>query len=301
MPWRRCLIHKKGKAARKKVFAILETSGSFLAALSQSPWKEEDLFRIFQCQQHKNVFGSMITRYKGPLHLPILAALILCLANPLTAAAPEDDSNLTSRAPSDRDDVIQSMLQRGRETTGRFSGYQALRTFEAENPRFQLRAKMVVTTKVGPDRRAASQTVSFEGSELIRKYVFTRILEAEEEASQRPKDVDITPENYRFHFEKMEVWEGRENYVFAITPFRKSKYAIHGRIWLDRNDLEIARIVGSPAKRPSFWTTNVKIEKNYCKQGSRWLPAKLSSESQIFLAGKSKLEIGYNYPKTTLN
>jgi hypothetical protein len=255
---------------------------------------------MFQCHQHtKNLLCS--TLRKRPL--AILAALLLglFLATPQAVAAPEDDSGLTCQAHSDRDNVIQSMLEHGRETAGKFSGYQATRTFEAENLRFQLRAKMVVRTKVGRDRRAASQPVSFEGSELIRKHVFARILEAEEEAGQQPKEVNITPENYRFHFEKMEVWEGRENYVFAITPFRKSKYLIHGRIWLDRNDLEIARIIGSPAKRPSFWTTSVKIEKNYSKQGSRWLPAKLFSESQIFLAGKSKLEIEYDYPNTALN
>ena len=265
---------------------------------------KENLVRVFECRQHtKSLFCFTLARPRRSLYLPMLTALFLrlFLATPQAVAAPEDDARLTSQGRLEQDDVIQSMLQRGRETVGGFSGYQAVRTFEAENLRFQFRAKMVVRTKVGRDRRAASQAVSFEGSELIRKHVFARILEAEEEAGQQPKEVNITPENYRFHFEKMEVWEGRENYVFAITPFRKSKYLIHGRIWLDRNDLEIARIVGSPAKRPSFWTSSVKIEKNYCKQGSRWLPAKLFSESQIFLAGKSKLEIEYNYPKTALN
>lgn len=292
------------KAGQKKLFAILDTSGSLLRAVSRSRVEELSLFRLFECQQRtKNLLCSTMTRLKAPVYLLILGFFFLgmFLASPQAVAAPEDDLGVTSQLQSDRDDVIQSMLQRGRETDDRFSGYQALRTFEAENLRFQLRAKMVVKTKVGRDRRAASQPISFEGSELIRKHVFTKILEAEEEAGQQPKEVSITPENYRFHFEKMEVWEGRESYVFAITPFRKSKYLIHGRIWLDRNDLEIARIVGSPAKRPSFWTSSVKIEKAYCKRGSRWLPARLSSESQIFLAGKSKLEIDYDYPKTTLN
>src|SRR5205807_2238043 len=98
--------------------------------------QEEKRFRMFQCRQHtRKWFCRTITRRQSPL--PILATLFLglFLDSPPAVAAPEDNSRLTSRS---EDDVIESMLQRGRETAGRFSGYQAVRTFEAENLRFQL-------------------------------------------------------------------------------------------------------------------------------------------------------------------
>jgi hypothetical protein len=235
------------------------------------------------------------------LRLSVLAWLTLELfgPGPSALARSKHDALLSLRKRPNQEDLIQSMLEREHEAASKFLGYQALRTFEAENSRFNLRARLVVKTKVESDGRAESKTVSFEGSELIRKHVFDKILEAEQEAGQQRKEVDIVPDNYYFSFEGLKNWGGRENYVFAITPIRKSKYAIDGRIWLDCNDLEITRIVGSPAKRPSFWTTTVKIEKDYCKQGDAWVPARLISESEILLAGKSKLDIEYDYsPKT---
>jgi hypothetical protein len=213
-----------------------------------------------------------------------------------SALAPSSDC-LQSRALDKVDGaaIIRAMLDRQRAGAARLP-HRVVRTFEAENLRFRKRARMVVETWMGAAGAVHSQVMSIEGSQTIQKRVFRKILEAEAEAVPRFEESSIRPENYRFQFEKLDCWAGRENYVFRISPIRKHKFSVEGSVWIDRTDLQIARIAGTPAKRPSFWTLRVNIDKQYRKQRALWLPEKLLSESSIFLAGKSALQITYAYP-----
>ena len=201
--------------------------------------------------------------------------LTIALMGLLCAAAPGQGWAGISTAPgiaADEAAVIAAMAERSRVAARDFQEYRVTRIFQAENPRFKKRASMVVETRVDAKRHTESRLISFEGSELIRRRVFEKILEAEAEAEGRRDDVDLTPENYKFKFLKVEDWKGRPSYVFAITPLRKNKYAVQGSIWLDCEDLRIARVVGSPLIRPSFWTTSARIEKEYHKQGTGGFP-----------------------------
>lgn len=224
----------------------------------------------------------------------LFSGLALLLLHGLSGSVRAQVENRSSSV--DGAAVIESMLEQRLQAARAFRAYKVIRTFRAENFRFNKLAKMVVETDVTEGLRSESKVISAEGSGLIQKRVFDRILEAEGEANHDRKDVDITPANYRFHFEELTDWNGRANFVFAITPIRKSKYAIDGRIWLDRDDLQIARIVGSPSKNPSFWTTRILIDKEYYRRDGQWVPTKLVSESWLRLVGRSKLEIAYVYP-----
>lgn len=195
--------------------------------------------------------------------------------------------------------IIEMMMQkRARHCSPK--SYSVTRIFQAESPRFKKKAVMTVQTTIGADGKTESILISDEGSDFIRKQVFQKILEAEHEADRGRKEIDITPDNYRFAFEGNDIWKGRESYVFRITPLHKGKYSINGKIWLDREDLQIARIMGSPAKRPSFWTSAVEVEKEFVKRGQQWFPSKLKSTSSVFVAGKSNLVIEYFYPEDSL-
>jgi hypothetical protein len=49
----------------------------------------------------------------------------------------------------------------------------------------------------------------------------------------------------------------------------------------------------SPAKSPSFWTKETKIEQVYAKVGNFWLPATNRSSSDIRLGGHASFTIEY--------
>lgn len=58
----------------------------------------------------------------------------------------------------------------------------------------------------------------------------------------------------------------------------------------------MARIEARPAKNPSFWTKETKIEQTYAKVGEFWLPVSNRTSSIIRLGGHALLTIDYqNY------
>ena len=61
----------------------------------------------------------------------------------------------------------------------------------------------------------------------------------------------------------------------------------------------MVRIEATPAKNPSFWTKETRIEQVYAKIGDFWLPLSNRSSSEIRLGGHASFTIDYqNYEIT---
>jgi hypothetical protein len=108
----------------------------------------------------------------------------------------------------------------------------------------------------------------------------------------------LVPANYLFTMVGYEVpAEGsasrRPMYQLEVEPKAPSKFLYRGRIWVDAEDFAVARIEAEPAKNPSFWIKNTRIEHQYVKVRDFWLPANNHSVTIVRLGGKADLEIEY--------
>jgi hypothetical protein len=57
------------------------------------------------------------------------------------------------------------------------------------------------------------------------------------------------------------------------------------------------RIVGEPAKNPSWWINRASLHSEYVRRGDVWLPAKNVSTSHVRIGGEATLTIDYGtYP-----
>lgn len=179
--------------------------------------------------------------------------------------------------------------------------YQAERKFYAENKRFDLKSTLDVKTVFRRPDVLRSEVVHSEGSKLIRERVFDKILEAEQETQSKAvrEQIKIIPENYHLDLQAREDCSGRACYRLKISPKRKDKYSIEGQIWLDAEDWAIVRLQGSPSKRPSFWTQHTEIERQYKRIDGLWLCESMKSISDIFIGGRSTLQIDYSYLAVT--
>ena len=175
--------------------------------------------------------------------------------------------------------------------------YRAQRKFHAANLRFNEDATLEVMTTFRRPYTLESYVLRAEGSKLIRERVFNKILEAETEIESGAgrQQVDIVPENYTFSYIGIEDCAGRKCYTLGITPKRKEKYLIEGQIWVDAEDWGIVRVHGYPAKRPSFWTRKIEIDRRYKRVAGMWLSDSTESISDILVAGPSTLHIQYSY------
>jgi len=221
----------------------------------------------------------------------LLASFLLF--SPIAMAADGSAGQLPSA-----DDVVTKMMALDNERQATFHGYTAYRRYVLDNQRFHKRAEMVVQITCLQDGSKQFDTISETGWGGARKHVFSKLLEAETEASQPGyrKRSRITPENYRFEMAGAETLHGRPVYVMTIVPKKPNKYLMRGRIWVDTEEYAIVRIEGQPAKNPSFWIKSVQFVHDYEKSGFFWLPVSDRSETEARIFGGTEVTIEYfNY------
>jgi hypothetical protein len=103
----------------------------------------------------------------------------------------------------------------------------------------------------------------------------------------------LNEENYVFTLLDYEITSAGSLYVLSVEPRRKDKFLYAGRIWVDGEDFAVVRIEAEPAKNPSFWIKNTRIEHRYVKVNSFWLPAQNRSLTSVRFGGRADLTIKY--------
>jgi hypothetical protein len=121
------------------------------------------------------------------------------------------------------------------------------------------------------------------------------MLQTEKDAvtEENQKRVALNPDNYRFTLAGYETTQASPCYVLSVEPRTDNKLLYRGRIWVDAQDFAVARIEAAPAKNPSFWTKETKVEQVYAKVGDFWLPLSNRSSSEIRLGGHASFTIEY--------
>jgi hypothetical protein len=222
--------------------------------------------------------------------VPLLLMLLLIMAS--TASAFSESSDDLPRVET----VLDKMKTHEEWQDRHLLEYQVRRTFYAANARFNLDSTLEVNTVFKKPNSFDSEIVRTEGSKMIREKVFDKILEAEKDAkTKEAKATAITPENYFFSMIGAETCDGRSCYRMRIVPKRKDRFSVDGQIWVDAEDGAIARIQGSPAKRPSFWTLHTEIDRRYKKIDGAWLCEEMESKSDILIGGHSTLKVDHSY------
>ncbi len=199
-------------------------------------------------------------------------------------------------------EILERMMQADRQRVATLAGYSGVRRYHFENKGHNKRAEMTVRMVCGSDGIKTFEVVSETGSGFVRAHIIRKMIDAEEESSQKGerKETKIIPENYDFRLVGTDVLDGRESYVLEINPKNASKFAIRGRIWVDAEDFAIARITGQPAKNPSFWIRSVQVEQRYARTGAFWLPALNHSVAQARIFGSTEVVIEYSDYRTTV-
>ena len=160
----------------------------------------------------------------------------------------------------------------------------------------------VFATYTAPDQHNFS-VVSQSGSKLLLNRVLLKLLDSEKEAFQNHKQVELSPENYKFELLGTEkIPQGDTCYVLTVKPIKPNKFLYAGKIWVDAHDFAVVRMEGEPAKAPSFWVRDTQIDSNWEKVGGFWFIAHNHSISHIRMGGVATLTIDYgDYQVTAVN
>jgi hypothetical protein len=192
--------------------------------------------------------------------------------------------------------VVAEMTKRNLVRAEALRGYSSFRTYQCHYHGFGDR-HAVLTVKMSytsPDKKEFT-IVSESGSEVLRKHVLKKLIEAEQEATseENRRSTAMQPDNYEFHLVGREQDPRGDFYLLDVAPRKSNKFLFRGRIWVDAKDFAIARMVGEPAKIPSWWTKKVSIEIDYRKVGDFWLLASNHTLTQVRFHGRAVTTIDY--------
>jgi hypothetical protein len=157
----------------------------------------------------------------------------------------------------------------------------------------------VLATYIAPDQHNFD-VISQSGSKLLLNRVLLKLLDSEKEAFQNHKQIELSPENYKFTLVgTARIPAGDTCYVLAVKPRKQNKFLYAGKIWVDAHDFAVVRMEGEPAKAPSFWVRDTQIDSNWEKVDGFWFIAHNHSVSHIRMGGVATLTIDYGDYRVT--
>ena len=235
-------------------------------------------------------------------HIVLLSAQLLICGGAWQPAMAQPSDTFAVGPPTalTTEQVVNNLVQRNLERAQALAGYQGTRIYRLEYRGFpgSRNAEMIVDVKYRSPGMKEFDIRSEKGSHLVIDRVFQKLLQSEKEAltEENQARVALNNDNYRFALAGYESMPTGPCYILVVEPLTKSKLLYRGRIWVDAEDFAVVRIEAAPAKNPSFWTKETKIEQVYGKVGEFWLPLSNRSSSIIRLGGHAYFTIDYqNY------
>jgi outer membrane lipoprotein-sorting protein len=125
---------------------------------------------------------------------------------------------------------------------------------------------------------------SGRGEKVVRK-----VLAHEQEMAGDWEESALTERNYSFGLVGEEQLNGRNCYVLTIEPRRESKDLIRGRVWVDSETYNPLRMVGQPAKNPSWWVKHVELSLGFSNVEGMWLQTSATANADVRIFGKHVL------------
>ncbi|HWY04274.1 MAG TPA: hypothetical protein VNX60_11430 [Candidatus Acidoferrum sp.] len=224
-------------------------------------------------------------------------ALVIGFGARQLTAAPPDSPPATSLPTLSAEEIVTRMVEKNLQRARALAAYQGTRVYRLEYRGFlgSKSAEIVVDVRYRSPGTKEFNIRSEKGSKLIIDRIFKRILQTEKEAlsEQNQSRVALNQDNYRFTLAGDETMGAGPSYILSVEPRTDDKLLYRGRIWVDARDFAVVRIEAAPAKNPSFWTKDTKIEQVYAKVGDFWLPLSNRSGSDVRLGGHASFTIDY--------
>ena len=228
-----------------------------------------------------------------------LSVVVLICFYPCRSATAQSPSSpsIGSHTALNVEEVVNRLIQGNIERAQALTAYRGTRVYRLEYHGFagSRTAEMVVNVSYRSPQTKEFSIQSESGSRLLIERIFHKLLQTEKEALNldNQANVALNRDNYRFALLGNTSTPTGPCYILSVEPLTKNKLLYRGRIWVDAKDFAVVRIEATPAKNPSFWTKESRIEQAYAKVGDFWLPVLNRSSSTIRLGGHADLTIIY--------
>ncbi|HEX4575947.1 MAG TPA: hypothetical protein VH117_01245 [Edaphobacter sp.] len=200
------------------------------------------------------------------------------------------------------EEIVARMLVKNTERQATLEHYASERTYRVEyrGAGGEHAGEIVVHAEYSAPDQKRFVVVSESGSKLICERVLRRLVESEQEASQKANRMQmmLSTDNYNVALAGEEQVNGTKAWVLKVSPKVDSKFTYRGTVWVNADDYGVMRVLGEPAKNPSWWINRASFDSRYVRRGKFWLPGRNVSTSHVRIGGEATLTIDYGSYQT---
>ncbi len=163
---------------------------------------------------------------------------------------------------------------------------------DAQIPKLKKEGKLHALRSISKVGKITYRMLGFSGDNTVKKEVIARYLQAETQAQDGP-NISITPLNYKFKFKGVRALDGRDVYVFHISPRKKRVGLFKGQLWLDADTCMPVHEEGRFVKNPSIFFKKVEFARDYQIQNGLAIPTHMNSRVETRIVGPVELSVDY--------
>jgi hypothetical protein len=194
-------------------------------------------------------------------------------------------------------EIVSRMLAKNDERQAALEHYRTDRTYQLDydGTGGKHHAEMIVRTEYQAPGRKYFTVLSESGSKLLCREVLERLVDKEEETSEKTdwQRAMFSTDTYTAQLVGREQLEGLNTWVLKVEPKIYSKMAYRGKVWVSMDDFAMVRVMGEPAKSPSWMLDSAAFDSWYMRRGDVWVPAKNISTTHVRIGGEAKVTIDY--------
>lgn len=216
-----------------------------------------------------------------------LTLLIGLSLAPHSFAAEEDESGQGSQ------EILDRYVQASQTQQQRLRGVSMDVEISAELPKLKKKGRMFGLRTITRLGRITYDAIKFEGDNTIKKEVIARFLTAETQAANNAPP-PITPQYYKFKYKGLVERDGRQVYLFQLSPRKKQTGTFKGEMWLDKDTALPIREAGRLSKNPSVFIKRFDFVRVYDIQGGVAYPKQTTGVVATRLWGKAEMFIDFH-------
>jgi len=201
------------------------------------------------------------------------------------------------------EEIVVRVMQHDAARRATLAEYASERTYRMEykGPIGERQALMRVRMEFSAPDRKRFTVVSESGSTIFCHQILRKLMEGEQEGALEANRLRsmLSPENYNLRLAGEERLDGRDAWILEVSPKDENRFNYKGRVWVSKADFAVMRIVGSPAKNPSWLMGASKFDYRYRQSGDFWLPERNDTVSHLRIGGEITLTVDYGEYRIT--
>ncbi len=194
-------------------------------------------------------------------------------------------------------EIAVRMNARDRERQAALEHYQSQRTYRVQyhGPMGDHSAEVLAKMEFSAPDQKHFTILSESGSTVFCHKVLHKLMEGEQEGALQANHMrgTLTPDNYNLKLVGEDEVDGVKSWVLEVSPKVGDRFNYKGKVWVGMEDYAVVRIVGSPAKNPTWLTSGATFDYRYARKGQFWLPQRNVTVSHVRMGGEVTLTVDY--------